>query len=100
VARYEADVITSFADSETELLWDTGKSRRIPTAIHTSALKKLRILHRANRLFELNVPPGNRLEALTGNRKGQHRIRINDQFRICFVFKDGDASDVEIVDCH
>lgn len=93
-------MIKSFADAETELLWDTGKSRRIPANIHTSALKKLRILHRANRLFELNVPPGNRLEALSGKRKGQHSIRINDQFRICFVFKDGEASEVEIVDCH
>ena len=93
-------MIKSFANAETELLWDTGKSRRIPASIHTTALKKLRILHRANRLFELNVPPGNRLEALSGRRKGQHRIRINDQFRICFVFKDGEASEVEIVDCH
>jgi proteic killer suppression protein len=93
-------VIKSFADSETELLWNTGKSRRVPAALHTSALKKLRILHRASRLLELNIPPGNRLEALAGNRKGQHSIRINDQFRICFVFEDGDASEVEIVDYH
>ncbi|MGO9434023.1 MAG: type II toxin-antitoxin system RelE/ParE family toxin [Terracidiphilus sp.] len=93
-------MIKSFADAETEQLWDTGRSRRIPSKIHTSALKKLRILHRASRLSELNVPPGNRLEALAGNRKGKHSIRINDQFRICFVFKDGDACDVEIVDYH
>jgi toxin HigB-1 len=81
-------------------LWDTGKSRRIPADIHTSALKELRILHRASRLSDLNVPPGNRLEALSGKRKGQHSIRANGQFRICFVFKDGDASNVEIVDYH
>jgi toxin HigB-1 len=98
--RYHCDVIKSFANAETELLWDTGRSRRIPANLHTSALKKLRILHRSSRLSELNVPPGNRLEALTGKRKGQHSIRINDQFRICFVFQDGDASDVEIVDYH
>jgi proteic killer suppression protein len=98
--RYDANVIKSFADAETELLWDTGKSRRIPANLRTSALKKLRILHRSNRLSDLTVPPGNRLEALSGKRKGQHSIRVNDQFRICFVFKDGDASDVEIVDYH
>jgi proteic killer suppression protein len=93
-------VIKSFADADTELLWDTGKSRRIPANLRTSALKKLFILHRAIQLHDLTVPPGNCLEALTGDRKGQHRIRINDQFRICFRWVDRDAYDVDIVDYH
>ncbi|MGA2349795.1 MAG: type II toxin-antitoxin system RelE/ParE family toxin [Terracidiphilus sp.] len=93
-------MIESFADADTELLWDTGKSRRIPASLRSSALKKLLILRRATQLHDLAVPPGNRLEALTGDRKGQHSIRINDQFRICFVWTGGDAFDVEIVDYH
>jgi proteic killer suppression protein len=93
-------VIKSFADADTELLWDTGKSRRIPANIRTSALKKLFMLRRATQLLDLTVPPGNRLEALTDDRKGQYSIRINDQFRICFVWANGDAYDVEIVDYH
>jgi proteic killer suppression protein len=98
--RYDAQVIRSFADADTELLWDTGKSRRIPANIRSSALRKLRLLHRATALFDLNAPPGNRLEALTKDRKGQHSIRINDQFRICCVWAEKDAYDVEIVDYH
>ena len=93
-------MIRSFADADTELLWDTGKSRRIPANIRTSALKKLFMLRRATQLLDLTVPPGNRLEALTDDRKGQYSIRINDQFRICFVWTNGDAYDVEIVDYH
>jgi proteic killer suppression protein len=93
-------VIRSFADADTELLWDTGKSRRIPASIRSSALKKLMILRRATQLHDLTVPPGNRLEALTDDRKGQHSVRVNDQFRICFTWADGDAYDVEIVDYH
>jgi proteic killer suppression protein len=69
-------------------------------AIERVARRKLLYLHRAQRLEDLRVPPGNRLEALKGNRKGQHSIRINDQWRICFTWKDGDAFDVEIVDYH
>ena len=93
-------MIRSFADADTELLWDTGKSRRIPASIRSSALKKLMILRRATQLHDLAVPPGNRLEALTDDRKGQHSVRVNDQFRICFTWADGDAYDVEIVDYH
>jgi len=93
-------VIRSFADADTELLWDTGKSRRIPANIRTSALKKLFMLRRATQLLDLTVPPGNRLEALTDDRKGQYSIRINDQFRIRFVWTNGDAYNVEIVDYH
>ena len=93
-------MIRSFADADTELLWDTGKSRRIPASLRTSALKKLMILRRATQLRDLSAPPGNRLEALTDDRKVQHSIRINDQYRICFVWKEDGAHDVEITDYH
>ena len=93
-------MIKNFRDADTQILWETGRSRRIPATIRVSALKKLAILHWATELADLSVPPGNRLEALTGNRKGQHSIRINDQYRLCFVWLGSDASDVEIVDYH
>jgi len=93
-------MINSFADDDTELLWNSGKSRRIPANIRSSALKKLLLLRRALQLSDLEAPPGNRLEALRGDRKGQHSIRVNDQFRICFVWSEGNAYDVEIVDYH
>ena len=93
-------MIKNFKDADTQMLWETGRSRRIPATIRVSALKKLAILHWATELADLSVPPGNRLEALTGNRKGQHSIRINDQYRLCFVWLGSDASDVEIVDYH
>ena len=93
-------MIRSFHDADAQLLWETGKSRHLPGNIRVSALKKLAILHWATSLSDLAVPGGNRLEPLTGNRKGQHSIRINDQFRLCFVWRDGDAIDVEIVDYH
>jgi proteic killer suppression protein len=93
-------VIKSFKDADAKLLWETGKSRRLPASLRISALKKLTILHWATTLSDLAVPGGNRLEALTGNRKGQHSIRINDQYRLCFIWLNGDASEVEIVDYH
>jgi toxin HigB-1 len=93
-------LIKSFKDADTELLWDTGKSRRIPANIRRAALKTLAILHWATSLPDLAVPGGNHLEALTKDRKGQHSIRINDQYRICFVWRDTDAFNVEIVDYH
>jgi proteic killer suppression protein len=93
-------VIKSFKDADAKLLWETGKSRRLPASLRISALKKLTILHWASTLSDLAVPGGNRLEALTGNRRGQHSIRINDQYRLCFVWLNGDASEVEIVDYH
>jgi proteic killer suppression protein len=93
-------MILSFRDADTELLWDTGSSRRIPASIRRTAFKKLAILNAAVTLANLSVPPGNRLEALYGSRKGQHSIRVNDQFRICFVWRNGNAYDVEIVDYH
>jgi proteic killer suppression protein len=93
-------VIRSFADADTELLWDTGKSRRIPASLRTSALKKIAQLDSAERLEDLWSPPGNHLEVLTGDRKGQHSIRINAQFRLCFAWNEGNANKVAIVDYH
>jgi len=93
-------LIKSFKDADTELLWETGKSRRIPANIRNVALKKLLVLHWATRLLDLAVPGGNHLVALAGDRKGQHSIRINDQYRLCFVWRECDAIDVEIVDYH
>lgn len=93
-------MIESFNDADTKLLWETGKSRRIPASIRVAALKKLTVLHWATSLSDLATPGGNRLEALARDRKGQHSIRINDQFRLCFVWRDNDASNVEIVDYH
>lgn len=83
-----------------ELLWLTGKGRRIPADIRRTAWKRLAILDAAVELNNLRVPPGNRLEELKKDRKGQHSIRGNDQHRICFRWEDGDAHDVEIVDHH
>jgi proteic killer suppression protein len=93
-------MIRSFADRETELIWSGRRSKRLPADIQAVALRKLRMLNRAQQLSDLRVPPANRLEALKGNRAGQHSIRINDQWRICFVWRDGGASGVTIVDYH
>lgn len=93
-------MIARFRDPETEQLWHTGTSRRIPPDIRRTAWKKLAILNAALDLANLNIPPGNRLETLTGDRKSQHSIRINDQYRICFRWEASNAYDVEIVDYH
>jgi proteic killer suppression protein len=93
-------VIKSFNDTDTKLLWDTGKTRCIPASTRVAALKKLTVIHWATVLSDLSVPGGNRLEALKRDRKGQHSIRINDQYRICFVWRGTDAFNVEIVDYH
>jgi len=93
-------VIRSFADSETERYFATGKSRRLPRDVLKRAAMRLQQLDAATRIDDLLVPRSNRLEALKGKRAGQYSIRINDQWRICFRFKDGDAFDVEIVDYH
>ena len=89
-----------FRASETERIWRGEVSRRLPIEIQTVARRKLRMLNNAVSLQDLRVPPANRLEALRGNRKGQHSIRVNDQYRICFVWRLGGAEDVEIVDYH
>jgi addiction module HigA family antidote len=92
--RYYMLVIVGFRDADTEMLWNTGKSRRIPATIRRSAARKLMVLNAALELSNLTVPPGNRLEALAGNRKGQYSIRVNDQYRICFAWEAGNAHDV------
>ena len=93
-------MIRDFADKDTEKIWDGTISRRLPHHIQTVARRKLRMLNNARQLEDLRIPPANRLEALKGDRRGQHSIRINDQWRICFRWNDGDASQVEIVDYH
>jgi len=93
-------MIKSFRSRETEKIWNGIRSRRLPQSIQQIARRKLRMLNNARSLNDLRVPPANRLEALRGNRKGQHSIRINDQWRICFVWMDGDAINIEIVDYH
>jgi toxin HigB-1 len=93
-------MIVSFRNDETATIWSGRRSRRLLSDIQASALRKLRLLNNAKQLDDLRVPPGNRLEALKGNRVGQHSIRINDQWRICFVWKDNNAHEVEIVDYH
>lgn len=93
-------MIQSFADAETERLFTTGKSRYFPSDIRTRATMRLTQLNAATRVEDLRLPPSNRLEALKGDRKGQWSIRINDQWRVCFRFDDGDAFDVEIADYH
>ncbi len=93
-------MIASFRDKETEKLWKSGKSRRIPAGLCLRAFKKLAILNAAITLDNLKVPPGNQLEALRGDRTGQHSIRVNDQYRICFMWRHGNAFEVEIVDYH
>ncbi|MBU6422035.1 MAG: type II toxin-antitoxin system RelE/ParE family toxin [Gammaproteobacteria bacterium] len=92
-------MIKSFADKDTEALFNGHSVRRLGT-IQGPARRKLELLEAAASLKFLRVPPGNRLEALSGRRKGQHSIRINDQWRVCFVWRRGDAYDVEIVDYH
>ena len=87
-------------DRETEKLWEGNVSRRLPNDIQAVARRKLRMLNNAHRLDDLRIPPANRLEALKGKRKGQYSIRVNDQWRICFVWADGNANEVEIVDYH
>ena len=93
-------MITGFADPETERIWSGRFSRRLPQAIQKTALRRLQNLEAASTLDDLAAIPGNRLEALRGNRRGQHSVRINDQWRICFRWTALGAADVEIVDYH
>jgi toxin HigB-1 len=93
-------MIKSFKDKETENLYATGKSRKFPDAVCYAGLRKLDYLNAAKKLDDLKAPPGNRLEALKGDYKGKHSIRINDQYRIVFKFIGSDACDVEITDYH
>ena len=93
-------MIVSFADKETEKLFATGKSKKLPPEIITRAIMRLTQLDSVREVSDLLMPPSNRLEALSGNRLGQWSIRINDQWRICFGFANGEATDVEITDYH
>jgi proteic killer suppression protein len=97
---YDRRVIRSFADRETERLFATGTTRRLPQDIVRRAIGRLQHLHLATRVGDLRKPPSNHLEALKGDRAGQWSIRINDQWRLCFRFEGGDAFDVGIVDYH
>lgn len=93
-------MIKSFRDAETEKVFNRRFSKRLPNDIQTVALRKLRMLAAAHDVVDLRSPPGNRLERLSGERVGQHSIRINDQWRVCFVWRGGDAYEVEICDYH
>ncbi|HEX5258436.1 MAG TPA: type II toxin-antitoxin system RelE/ParE family toxin [Sphingomicrobium sp.] len=93
-------MIRSFVDREAARIWNGLRSRKLPSDIQKRALDKLMMIHAADRLEDLRSPPSNRLHALKDDRAGQHSVSINDQWRICFVWKDGDALDVEIVDYH
>ena len=93
-------MIKSFSDNETEKIYQRVYSRRLPRDVQRIALRKLRMLNNAKSLQDLRSPPGNRLEKLRGDRDGQHSIRINDQCRICFEWRENEAYEVEITDYH
>ena len=90
----------AFKDKEAEKLLKRERSRKLPDDLQRIALRKLRMLNRSANIDDLRVPPANRLEKLKGDRTGQHSIRINEQWRICFIWRNNDAFDVEIVDYH
>jgi len=93
-------MIRSFCDREAECIFARRAGSRLARPLQRAALRKLLLIDAADALDDLRVPPGNRLEKLVGDREGQHSIRINDQWRVCFRWKDGDAHDVAIVDYH
>jgi len=93
-------MIENFKCRETEKIFHRQFSKKLPHDIQKIAFRKLRMLNRSSTVQDLRVPPANKLEALSGNRKGQHSIRINNQWRICFKWQNGNAYDVEIVDYH
>ena len=100
ILRYYLTMIKTFADKEAEKIFNRQRSRKLPESIQRKGRMKLEILDAAEAVEDLRIPPGNRLEKLTVDREGQHSIRINQQWRICFRWKNGDAYDVEIVDYH
>jgi proteic killer suppression protein len=93
-------VIRSFGDKTTERIWNEQFTKSVDPTVQRVVLRKLEILHAAHDVEDLRIPPGNRLERLAGDRRGQHSIRLNAQWRICFVWRDGGADDVELVDYH
>ena len=93
-------MIRSFKSKEAEKIWGGEFSRKLPSDIQKIIRRKLRMLNNSTELSDLQIPPSNNLESLKGDRKGQHSIKVNDQWRICFEWKDGDCYNVEIVDYH
>jgi proteic killer suppression protein len=93
-------MIRSFVDKRTAAVWADRTPKGFPSDLARSARRKLRMVAAASQIADLRSPPGNHLEALAGDRTGQHSIRVNDQWRVCFVWRGGDAYDVEIVDYH
>lgn len=93
-------MIRTWSDKDAKALFERKRVRRLPSDLQQTALRKLRMLHAAASLEDLRIPPANRLEKLSGDRAGQWSIRINQQWRICFEWKDGDAYEVDIVDYH
>ncbi len=93
-------MIKSFKDAEAEKIFQRNRSRKLPAEIQQVALRKLRMLSNAINLNDLRIPPANRLEKLSGSREGQYSIRINNQWRICFEWRENNAYEVEIVDYH
>lgn len=93
-------MITSFKDKETEKVWEGIYSKKFPRNIQKIMRRKLRMLNNAKNIIDLRIPPNNRLEKLKGNREGQYSIRVNNQYRLCFLWKDSNALSVEIVDYH
>lgn len=93
-------MIRSFGSKDTERIWHEQYVKRIDRTLQRAALRKLELIHAAKDVEDLRIPPGNRLEQLTGNRRRQHSIRVNAQWRICFVWREGGADDVELVDYH
>jgi len=93
-------MIETFHDDETHKMWRGEFPKKLPVQIQAVARRKLRMINNARRIDDLRIPPNNRLEVLKGSRKGQWSIRINDQWRVCFIWNDGHADDVEICDYH
>jgi proteic killer suppression protein len=93
-------LIKSFGNKDTQMFWETGKARMPPANLRSVAKRKLLMIDAATRLDDLKSPPGNHLHALYGDRAGQHAIWINEQYRVCFVWKEGNAYEVEVVDYH
>jgi proteic killer suppression protein len=93
-------VIRSFGSKDTERIWNQQFVKSIDHKVQRASLRKLELIHAAAAVKDLRIPPGNRLERLKGDRLGQYSIRVNDQWRICFVWKDGGAEDAELVDYH
>ncbi|HJE10510.1 type II toxin-antitoxin system RelE/ParE family toxin [Corynebacterium stationis] len=93
-------MIRNFGDKNTERIWQENYVKSIDRKVQRATMRKLELIHAAQNIEDLRIPPGNRLERLVGDRRGQHSIRVNAQWRICFVWKDGGAEDVELVDYH